>query len=945
MIKKNFLYQILLFIGLFAFFQYEFALAGESIKIKAIKTEYGMKIYFNSKDIKYKASEDNGIITVFFDKSVAFENAKSIKENWTKISKVVEQENSLNIFIDPNNIRLSTFAEQNDVGIIIYDDQKQDDNNQNAANNVVPIEMKYIMGIEDKILIQFQWPVAANAAVYTRGNYLWIAFDQRCDFNVKNDTSISSPILYKSEENLSLFGIKIDGLQKKYTNIMANIQNNFWDISLGTEKSKNNEIVVLPKPYASPLPKVDLKFTGDIGKVLQIQDPILSDEIIVIPIAKSKFGISNQRKFIDFRILESAQGVVIKKNIDNIITEVKKDTVSIISDDKRPLMISVKNKNAVQNIENTEFNRKATSKQATAVKKSIASLMSVYISNSSFITPLIDFQHNILSEDNLEKRSVIRRNFAAFMLSNGFFQEARIILNSDSGNDNYIDVFLKSLTLFFEEKNQESYDLLKSIDLIDVPTHHHQEILFWQTLLNSIVNIKYGVDFIEKVDLKDVFLQEEDSFLSEYPDYLRIQIGFAIASQCLHKKNIPDAKSILKFLENIQMDKRSQNHINMLYGQLHSMNANLSEAVKKWDLCIEDSDDAFHRSSCIYMKYNDLYSAKKISLSDYKAQLENASIIWQGGDFERDTLKMLGDATHAAGDYVSALRYWKRIAQYYPYSAQSINLTSNIGETFIKLFTSKLDDNISNMQAVALFYEFEHLVPIGAIGDEIVIKFTDHLVALDLLDRAAHILSYQVNNRLKGYKREEVINSLASIYIKMNRPSDAIDAIRKGDLYEELPLDLRLNRRYIHAEALRLNHEYDKAILLLEKEEGDYADKARAEVYWDIKDWKNFNNAVEPQIYELRADPKALLDANVIKNIIRLIISYSMIKEYDLMEKLISDFSPRILAFNEGSLKLADAMNKIIAYCRENTIKNVREIDILSNNIDILLAELQKSAN
>ena len=66
------------------------------------------------------------------------------------------------------------------------------------------------------------------------------------------------------------------------------------------------------------------------------------------------------------------------------------------------------------------------------------------------------------------------------------------------------------------------------------------------------------------------------------------------------------------------------------------------------------------------------------------------------------------------------------------------------------LFLDGNADGLEPVQALALFYDFKELTPIGSDGDLMVRKLVRCLVDVDLLDQAAELLKYQADERLDG---------------------------------------------------------------------------------------------------------------------------------------------------------------------------------------------------
>ena len=119
------------------------------------------------------------------------------------------------------------------------------------------------------------------------------------------------------------------------------------------------------------------------------------------------------------------------------------------------------------------------------------------------------------------------------------------------------------------------------------------------------------------------------------------------------------------------------------------------------------------------------------------------------------------------------------------------------------------------MQALGLFYDFRELTPIGADGDEMVRRLARRLVDVDLLDQAAELLKYQVDNRLEGVAKAQVATDLATVYL-MDRQAENRPCRPSGRRARPCcPRALNAERRALEARALMELGRYDHALEVL----------------------------------------------------------------------------------------------------------------------------------
>ena len=57
---------------------------------------------------------------------------------------------------------------------------------------------------------------------------------------------------------------------------------------------------------------------------------------------------------------------------------------------------------------------------------------------------------------------------------------------------------------------------------------------------------------------------------------------------------------------------------------------------------------------------------------------------------------------------------------------------------------------VAGNRSLGPVYDYRELTPIGRLGDEMIRKLADRLIAVDLLDQASELLQHQVDNRRTG---------------------------------------------------------------------------------------------------------------------------------------------------------------------------------------------------
>jgi hypothetical protein len=178
------------------------------------------------------------------------------------------------------------------------------------------------------------------------------------------------------------------------------------------------------------------------------------------------------------------------------------------------------------------------------------------------------------------------------------------------------------------------------------------------------------------------------------------------------------------------------------------------------------------------------------------------------------------------------------------------------------------------VDALALFYDFRELTPIGRRGDEMIRRLADRLVSVDLLDQAAELLQHQVDHRLQGAARAQVAARLAVIDL-MNRKPDKALAVLRSTRTADVANELRNQRLLIEARALSDVGRHDVAVDIISNMSSREAIRLRADTYWEAKRWREASEQMELLYGERWKDFEPLSDIER-ADLLRAAIGYAL---------------------------------------------------------------------
>jgi tetratricopeptide (TPR) repeat protein len=259
---------------------------------------------------------------------------------------------------------------------------------------------------------------------------------------------------------------------------------------------------------------------------------------------------------------------------------------------------------------------------------------------------------------------------------------------------------------------------------------------------------------------------------------------------------------------------------------------------------------------------------------DVISELETLTTFWRGDDTEVEALEILARLYTEEGRYREAFHVMRTAFKAHPNSELTHRIQDEAAATFDGLFLAGKGDAMPAIEALALFYDFRELTPIGRRGDEMIRRLTDRLVSVDLLDQAAELLQHQVDHRLQGAARAQVAARLAVVYL-MNRKPDKALAVLRSTRTADVANELRNQRLLVEARALSDIGRHDMAVDIISNMNSREAIRMRADAYWAAKRWREASEQIELLYGERWKDFEPLSDIER-ADLLRAAIGYAM---------------------------------------------------------------------
>jgi hypothetical protein len=642
----------------------------------------------------------------------------------------------------------------------------------------------------------------------------------------------------------------------------------------------------IKKIITSNTSQLELEVLSKKQKIFSFLDPITQEKIITIP--EAKVIRNNLSTFIDFKILPSMAGLTILPLNDNLSVENHSNFLLITSGN----YLNLSNHNFILENISDIFYEPTSLLSAELLQENESQLMLERIRERAIKSP----------DQNSKGYNYLK--LVQFLFNQGFYKEARALLEFVNKNTDLISIYyqvrlLVGAVYFMDNDLEGANDLLENIDLNQVSFENKQEIRFWKSLSKiSLLNYKEENHLTLKnsSNLEVILSSLMDSkinFLKFYHPDLLLQIKLKLLTIAANQGNSNLGSLIIRFIDETSLSIKDKKNLQYNKALLQIIEGQDQEALKLLETCSRDPLDNYFYSHCTFHKLELLRKENKIDTRELINKLQALSVLWRGDNFEAKVLNRLVSIYLEINDLSNSMRVLKLIAANNPNSAMSLKATAKARKIFIEYFKSYSSD--SNLNQLAFFYEFQDFIPIGDLGDKIILQIAQSMLDLNLLDQAINLMKFQVTNRLIGINKEKIINKLLLTYQAKNDYQNIINLVEEFTTFPIKKNNPLLQERYqIYIKALIENRQYEDALAILYEDKSQIGDQLRAKAFAGMGDWEAFNDNSEPYLYSIRYKTDYKLNEEDKKKILKQNLAYFNNGQKDLLEKLFQDFKQRM---------------------------------------------------
>ncbi len=727
---------------------------------------------------------------------------------------------------------------------------------------------------DDGIALTFPWGKRVAAAAMRRGNRTVIVFSEQKPFSsalASSSKAINNIQTAKIEGrapaqiwviDTPLQGVHVSKKDKSY----------HWRVELLKNK-KLPEKLLRPQPQIDPPLKPHLFIPAlQTAAPVKFYDPLVGDELTAIPFYDAGAAIVPARRFAEFEMPRTAQGVFIQNAIADLRIARTRAGLKITAPEG--ILIS-------ENLPPVQL-------PEAEIKDSAAA--DSYFPYESWIPPAdelsaADFENKLwrqAADVDKKKRRIPRKRLAELYLAQGKAVEAKTVLQT-LAKESPIYFTRNKLHAMLGGAYFLNYEYLQAETAFKHPTiAKDDELDFWRDILAVVLRGEGAADYQAYFD----------KYIRHYPPIMRQRLALAASDHYINLKKYNKALKIFDTLDKDSMIDEMKDHVQFLIARVLAGTTQKDAARLLWQKLSEKTNNRYIRPRALFAIANLNLAENKISLKEAIDQLEPLRIVWRGDQFEITLLSLLSRLYEEEKMYREALRAYREIVTYFPNHPDNLEITGKMADIFRELFNEGGASEMSPLQALSLYYEFRNLTPLGEEGDQMIQNLADRLIEVELLDRAAKLLQHQVEFRLSGEERSRVGARLALIHLLNRQPRSALDVLELTG-FGGNPGDLEQQRRLLTARALLGLGESARANALLEADDSREAQLLRLAIHWKEREWAPLVVVAERLMGE-RDDPTKPLTDSEVDVLMKLSIGYVFEQQRGQLQYLSDYFLPLI---------------------------------------------------
>jgi tetratricopeptide (TPR) repeat protein len=756
-----------------------------------------------------------------------------------------------------------------------------------AASRTVPVTA---VATAAKVSLSFDWGAPVGAAVFRRGEAVWVVFDTAVRLDMPEAGALGPAADARWTAGPDHVAVRIAAPQGLAVSAVA--QGSRWTVTIGGQPVPVEGVVIDRADDGEPA--LVARMAGA-TRAVWLTDPLAGDRFAAVTALAPGKGFADRRRSVDLALLPTAHGLAVETPASDLAIQADGDLVTL----SRPGGLILSPPSAALEAATAGSGAPPKAKYPALILSEWADAGEGGFTARHRQLQDAAARESMAAGDDPRAPAEARFAMARFLVGSGLGYEAVGVLNSIVAQAPNMagEPELRGL----RGAARASIGRLEEAqgDFASAAVASDPASAVWRGYIASTQG--------DWVSARQAFAAGAAA-VDDFPPAWRARFGAAHAMAALETGELDAARSLLAYSFSQDAPAVDQLTARLVQARLFELDGQSDRALAVYAAIGRAPLDAVSVPAKLGVVRLSL--AKGTMRPDVAAkELEGLRWRWRGDATELAVIRQLGQLYISQGLYREALTALKGAGPNLSRLEGAAEIQADLGAAFRMLFLEGGADGLQPVQALGLFYDFRELTPIGADGDEMVRRLSRRLVDVDLLDQAAELLKYQVENRLEGVAKAQVATELAAVYLMDRQPEPALQAIWNSRT-TILPSALNTERRALEARALMDLGRYDHALEVLGADASDAAREVRAEVFWKQEKWSEAASLYEGLLGERYRTPAALTAAEEAR-LIRTGVGYSLGGDSAALTRLSGNYRPFVAgarAKTALSIALADSV-------------------------------------
>jgi hypothetical protein len=756
--------------------------------------------------------------------------------------------------------------------------------------------------------LTFPWQQRTAAAVYRRGNDLWIIFSRKADAT----PALLRTVLPKQVIDVTQFD------SPAHTVLRLTTDGSLFAQATQMQGSYGWKVSLLP---TAPSPALDTASGSDtlegalrlilnvfdVATPLRFVDPVVGDALVVVPAYENARGIAIARRFPEFELLASPQGIIIVSKREDL--DVATTRGGLILSAPGGLLLS----------ETLPIVKQAQPLPGTSLTAGVMMPYEQWVVPRSKWFPTLFGRLQAVHASSQAVRSDSMMELVKLYISEGMAPEAIGILELIRQQDpeyfktNRLALLLAANQMMLHHFG-EAKKTLDAEELAELP-----EAMLWRQAVSTQLQ-PAGVlqpildaartaagaansDTVASVDEDSVesssdgnaqaatrasdiatssnrfqFLKFNKPFIRFYPPRYRQRLSLIAAEAYLANGEEEKAVTVYDILVRDGISDEVRHDLDVALAMAARKKGEKAQAMEILDRVARQRENpraaAIARSEAAKLRLEN----GSITASEAAEIIEHARLSWRGDAVEYNMLQDLIALYREDQNVADLLRTYQATLDAFPGNPNSLSMSADMTDLFQEIYLEGMAEKMDPLKALSLFYEFRALTPLGDSGDAMIQGLADRLTSVDLIEPATQLLEHQIKIRSGGEVRSRIGARLALLYLLNQQPQEALSSLEITNFGGDNEVLQRQRQRLTAQALLRLKRE-EEALGVIIDDRSPEGEALRLEILWSMQDWPNIVNRAEDMLSS-RPNLTAPLTAGETEVLLKLALAYSFESDY-----------------------------------------------------------------